>query len=146
MAVRKILARGWKFELNTGTEGAPTWVQILGLNTHSWGSDKNDADTTDYESEGWAEHMPASRSQSCTLEGFMLEDPDNGDRDPGQEACEALSELNGPEGLKQFRATSPGGTVRTWDASVNVTLGGGGNDDPSGWSAEFNLSGAPETA
>lgn len=143
MAIVKTLARDWTFTINTGSVAVPTWTTINGINSHSWSITKNDADTTTYDDEGWLSHLPASRGKSVTLSGIYMEDPSNGDRDPGQEACETASELIGPDGLKQFKITSPGSTTITGLGSVQVTSGGGGNDDPGGWEAVVTFSGKP---
>lgn len=137
----KVLARGWMFEINTGTVAVPAWVQIKGINSHSWSPTKNDADTTTYESEGSTEHLPASRGMSITFSGFRLEDPADGARDAGQAAVEAAARLIDVAGLKQLRVTSPGGLESIASGSWDVNPGGGGNDDPSAWSATFKASG-----
>lgn len=142
MPAVKTLARDWDFHLNTGTVGVPVWTPINGINSHSWSVTKNDADTTTYDDEGWLSHLPASRGRAVTLSGIFMEDPDTGDRDAGQEAAETWAEQIGPEGLKQFRVTSPGGTTIVGLASSSVTLGGGGNDDPSAWECAVTYSGA----
>lgn len=142
MAVVKTLARDWDFDINTGTDAVPVWTPINGINTHSWSFTKNDADTTTYDDEGWISHLPASRGRSVTLGGIFMEDPTTGDRDPGQEACETHAEQIGPEGLRKFQVTSPGGTTIVGNASTQVTPGGGGNDDPTGWECVITFSGA----
>lgn len=146
MPVVKTLARDWDFHLNTGTEALPTWTPINGINSHSWSVSKNDADTTTYDDEGWLSHLTASRGRSVTLSGIHMEDPANGARDPGQAAVETLAEQIGPNSLKQFRVTSPGAKTITGRASAQVTQGGGGNDDPSGWEAVMTFSGKPTVA
>jgi hypothetical protein len=142
----KIPARDWDFEINTGTVGSPTWVAIGGLNSWSHSPTKNDADTTTFDDDGRLSHMPISRGDSFTLEGLFKEDPDDGTRDPGQEAVEAAGEAVGADGVKQLRMTSPGGTTKTFLASYNVTIGGGSNDDPTAWSVEATVDGAITTS
>lgn len=139
----KILARDWDFAINTGTDSVPVWTPINGLNTHSWSNSKNDADTTTYDDEGWTSHLPASRGTSITLSGITMEAPDDGDRDPGQEACETHAEQIGPEGLRKFKVTSPAGTTWVGPASMQATVGGGGNDDPAAWECVVTFSGKP---
>lgn len=146
MAETKVLARDHTFEINTGTVGSPTWVEIKGIATYAPASVKNDANTTSYDEDGQQSHLPASRGGTMTLTGFKLEDVDDGSRDPGQEAVEAINEVVGPDGLKQFRVTTPGGTTKTFLASAQVTEGGGGVDDASAWEAVLTRSGAVVTA
>lgn len=142
----KVLARDWKVEINTGTTGAPVWTEVKGLNSLTFNKSKNDADTTDFKSAGNAEHIVASRSRSVTLEGFYLEDPADKARDAGQAAVETSAEAVGVASLKQYRITTPAGTLRTFSASVNVGGTGGGNDDPTSWSAELTVSGTVTVA
>lgn len=143
MTVTKILARdhGKDWEINTGNDQAPVWVPIAGINSWSPSPSKNDADVTTFDDDGRLAHIVASRGDEFTLSGLYLEDPDTGDRDPGQEAVETLAAEVGHTSLKQFRFTSPGGNRLTFDASANVTIGGGGNDDPSAWEATLTVSG-----
>lgn len=144
MAVVKTLARDWDFFANTGTDETPTWVPINGINSASWGVTKNDADTTTYDDEGNATHLVASRGKNVTLSGIFMEDPDNGDRDPGQEACETWAEAIGPDSLRKFKAQTPGGTTIIGLASCSVNPGGGGNDDPTAWECAVTWSGKPD--
>lgn len=143
MTATKILARdhGKQWEINTGTSQSPTWTRIKGLNSWSPSPSKNDADTTGFDDDGWTAHMVASRGGEFTLSGHYLEDPDTGDRDPGQEAVETLANAVGYDSLKEFRFTSPGGIQISFSASASVTSGGGGNDDPSAWEATLTVSG-----
>ena len=143
MAVVKVLARDWDFEINNGTEAVPVWVDIrCGLNTLTFSSAKNDADTTDFCSEGWQEHIVASRNNSVSASGFYLEDPDDGTRNAGQELVETASRLFGYDALKQFRLTSPGGTIKIFSGSVALGDIGGGNDDPTSWGFTVTVSGS----
>ena len=78
---------------------------------------------------------------SWTLSGFWLEDVSDGSRDPGQAAVETLAKAVGLASLGQFRITSPGGNTITFLASAEVTLFGGGNNDPASWQAALTVSG-----
>lgn len=138
----KVLARDWLFHVNTGTDASPTWVQVKGINNHSWSETKNDADTTDYDNDGWLAHIPASRGKSVTLSGYYMEDgTPGGTRDPGQAAAETWANAMGPNGIRKFKVTTPGNTTIIGSASAKVSLGGGGNDDASGWELEVTYSG-----
>jgi hypothetical protein len=142
MAVTKVLARGWKFEVyDTDTL---LYVEVTGINTFTFTRGKNDADTTDFDSEGYEEHMAASRNFEITGEGFYKEDLSTGDRDLGQEIMEDYAELVGEDSLRQFRMTSPGGTEKEFNASVNIGDVGGGNDDPTSWGFTLTVSGKLE--
>lgn len=143
MTVTKILARdhGKNWEINTGTTSVPVWTKIKGINSWSPSPSKNDADTTDFDDDGRTAHMVASRGDEFTITGFYLEDPNDGTRDPGQSAVETLAAAVGYDSLKPVRFTSPGGNRLEFVASANVTIGGGGNDDPSAWEATLTVSG-----
>jgi hypothetical protein len=135
MGITKVLAREWVVSINTGTYVAPVWKEIKGLNTLTFSSGKNDADTTDFNSEGYEEHIVASRNAELSIEGLYMEDPSDGTRDPGQEAVEALAELMGNDSLGDFKLISPGGAGKRFYASAEIGDVGGGNDDATSWSA-----------
>src|SRR5689334_4791838 len=103
MAVTKFLARDLSIDINTGTPGVPVWTPVKGLNTLTHSPSSTDAETTDFDSDGRAEHMKAERGDSWTLAGFSLEDVADGSRDPGQAAVEALGRAVGLASLGQFR-------------------------------------------
>jgi hypothetical protein len=130
-------------EINTGTDALPVWTPIGGLTSLTFDSDKTDADTTDFDSDGWAEHMVLQRSRSISLEGFYKEDTATGAQDPGQEALITLSEAIGVDSLKPFRVTTPGGNVTTYMVSADAKNGGGGLNDPAGFTADLAVSGKP---
>ncbi len=143
MAVTKILARGFNFELNTGTIGVPVWVAIGGVNSFSFDPAKTDADLTDFDDNGRSAHMVASRSVSMSIDGFFMVDVDTGTRDAGQAAVETWANEIGPDSLMQFRFyqedTLEG---KSFMASANTTGPGGGINDPASWKVEITSSGA----
>lgn len=140
-----VLAREFKFEINTGTVAVPTWTVIKGLKEWSASSDKSTADTTDFESLGVDEHLVSRRSHSMTLTGQR----ELGDA--GQDAVQGVALSIGAAAMKQFRVTAPGGgagSIKTFTASVSAPWlgsGGGGMDDPTGWEVELGISGAITT-
>ncbi len=142
MAVTKFLARDLTIEINTGSVAVPVWTGIGGLNTLTHSPSSTDAETTDFNSNGRSEHIKAERGESWTLAGFALEDVATGTRDAGQAAVETLANALGLASLGQFRITSPGGNTSTFMASAEVTLAGGGNNDPAAWQAALRVSGA----
>lgn len=146
MATTECLARGFEFHLNTGTIGVPVWTEIGNINTWGHSHSSNDADTTTFSDAGRMTHMKASRGDEFTLGGLYLEDPANGDRDPGQEAVEAWADEVGPDSVKQFRITSPGGVTKTFLSTAAVNNGGGGNDDPNKWDVTIKVTGTIATA
>lgn len=139
MAEEKVLPRGWLLEIETAPD---TYTAIKGLKSFKFGGKKKDADTTDFDSAGNEEHQVASRAKTLTVEAHHLEDPDDGSRDPGQAAIEDLAGQTGADSLGSFRLTSPGGVVRTFDASAEVSDQGGKLDDPTAFNFELTVSGA----
>lgn len=143
MSVTEVLARGFTFELNTGTEAVPVWTAVNNISKWSHSPKKNSADTTTFDDEGRMSHLAASRGDEFTMDGYYQEDEVTGDRDAGQEACEAWADEVGQASRKQFRITSPGGNmIGPFYATANVTRGGGGNDDPNAWQLAIEVSGA----
>lgn len=140
MAVTKVLARGWKFEVETAVPA--TYVEIGGINSFSISRDKADADGTDFKSMGSREHIVASRGTEFSFEGYYMEDMATKARDGGQERFEAVADLIGPPSIVGFKITSPGGKLWTFKASANVGDVGGGNDDNTTWGGTITVSGA----
>jgi hypothetical protein len=150
MAKTKVLARNWIIEVDTDPlattpTGTPVWTKVGGVNTFTISSDKEDADTTDFDDGGYASHIVASRSNEITFEGFFIEDIADGSRDAGQDAVETFAEYIGPESIVPLRLTSPGGKVREWNGSFVTGDVGGGTNDPTSWGATFTPSGPPAT-
>lgn len=144
MAKLKVLARNWTIEVNTGTEATPTWTKVGGLNTFTLSNDKEDADTTDFDSDGYAEHIVAGRSNEVSFEGSFLEDPADGSRDAGQAKIETLAEETGAAAMGQVRITPPSGeNGKIYKGSFTVGDVGGGTNDPTTWGATMTVSGKP---
>lgn len=140
MALTKFLARDLVIEiLDTATGGAYTEVKGLESLTHS--PSTTEADTTDFESGGRKEHLVAERGDEWTLSGFKLLDVATGDLDPGQQLIEELATKISFESLGTFRITDPGGNSKVFQASAEVTLPGGGHNDPAAWGAKLSVSG-----
>lgn len=133
MAVVKVLAKDWKLKIGE--------VEVLGIESFTFASSKTDADTKTFDSDGWDEHIVAGRGKTLTVEGKYYEDPLTGARDPGQQAIEEAAELIGLDSLVDFTLISPGGTTRTFKASVNLGDIGGGNNDPTSWGCSLTISG-----
>lgn len=146
MATQKINARDWTFEIGDGVDPGETFTEIGGINTMTIGRESEDTDTTTFDSAGNAEHNVMQRGRTLEVEGFFLEDPADGTRDPGQQMVEALGDLVGEASLRNIRITSPAGTTWTHKMSVEVGDQGGGNNDKTSWSATFTRSGATTVA
>lgn len=139
MAITKFLARDLTIEVRD--DDGLTFLPIGGLQSITHSPAKTDADTTDFDSNGRARHIPAQRGDSFSLAGQALLDSANGDKDPGQERVEDLSRLTGLTAMGTFRLTDPGGNKATFDASVDLTLPGGGTNDAASWGATILVDG-----
>lgn len=139
MAITKVPARDFTIEILTTPPS--TYTPIGGLNSLSHSPSSNTADTTDFDSGGRAEHLVMERGDAWTIAGRHLEDAATGDRDPGQAAVETLAKSVGLSSMGTFQITSPGGNKVTFEASAEVTLAGGGHNDPAAWQAVLTVSG-----
>lgn len=141
----KVPARHFTLEIdeNYGTTGGESFIPIKGLTSLAGSPSTTDTPTTDFDSDGVAEHQTMERSRQYTCAGFYLEDLTTGERDPGQEACELLGEQIGPASVGSFRLTSAGGNRWSFLATAEVNSpGGGGNNDMSSWNLTLNVTGA----
>lgn len=137
----KVPARRWPWYIDTSETDTPEWTRIGGLDTWGHTPNSSDADTTVMEDGGSETHFKASRGHSYSLSGKYKEDPASGDRDPGQEAVEALGRQIGPESLGHFRRESPAGAAIEFWASAEVTIGGGGVNDATAWACSLKVDG-----
>lgn len=141
MPAIKVPARDWTVEVRTGEE-PDVFIEVGGLTTLNLGQASERTDTTDFDSEGQEEGRVMQRGRTLGLEGFFKEDPDDGARDAGQAAVESLGQEVGESSVGRFRVTSPGGTVKTFDATVELGDQGGGNNDMTSWAATLTRTGA----
>lgn len=146
MPLTKVPARDFLIEINAGAGSgdAADWIPIGGLTSMTPSPASQTADTTDFDSAGRAEHMVMERGLSFTISGHHKEDVQTGERDPGQLAVETLAKAVGINSHARFRHTSPGGNVRVFWASAEVTPAGGGHNDAAAWSATITISGPVE--
>lgn len=149
MATDKYNARDVRFQIESYL--APgTWVDIapLAINTWSKSEEEETADITTFGSAGQSESWKQQVGRSLTLEGFRLRDAATGALDPGQALVEAMNDRLGPDSLTGFRFAHATDTTWVVWAKARITLGdtGGGNNDPTSWSATFTRSGASSTA
>jgi len=128
--------------------GNTGFIDIGGINSFSPSREKNDVDTSDFDSQGWMEHMVASRGLSFDLEGFHIENETNGARNPGQYLAEELAMSFGPQAKKDFRLINPSQDNIDFEISADSpfkgTSDGGGTDDASGWSITITMTGQPK--
>lgn len=140
----EFLARDYTWEINTNTILSPTWVQIGGLSKWAHKPSAKDAETTKFSDAGRQSHMKASRGDEFTLTGLTGgTEADFTVRDPGQLAVEVTGVAVGRASRAQFKVTrDDDGVSKTFMATVTITEGGGGNDDPSTWEATVTVTGA----
>ena len=140
----KVLSRDFTISVNTGTSGNPTWTPIGGLDEDgiSIKTEVADVDFADANDGGFAKPVPIGYSYTVTLKGARIENADDGTRDAGQAALEAVQDEVGPDALLEFQIESPaasGGEVLTFEAWPNVTAFGGG--EKAAWEAELSVYG-----
>lgn len=125
MAVTKVNAENWTFEVSDGAGG---WLNIAGIEDFDIARNTTRADTTDFDSEGSEENRVIRRGKALTLNGHYLEDEADGSRNAGQEAITDLAEAVGSDAEETFRFTSPGGTIYEFAATVEEGTSGDKND------------------
>lgn len=141
MALVKLLAQEYDLAVRTATGSPDVYTAIAGLTGITLSPSKTDVDTTDFDSDEWNAHLVARRGATWNVTGHRLEDKDDGSRDPGQAAVEEYAWLVGSDAVARFQLTSPGGQIYQFDATVNVTPFGGGNDAISTWSFDATMTG-----
>jgi hypothetical protein len=125
MAVTKVNADGWTFEVSDGAGG---FIPIKGIEDFDVSRATTRADITDFDSEGSEENRVIRRGKTIALNGHFLEDESDGSRDPGQEAVNDLAEEVGTAAEETFRFTTPGGTIFEFAATVQEGTSGNKND------------------
>lgn len=149
MAKQKLLGRFFSFLVNTGTEAAPVYTQVGGINSGTIDWDTSDADVTDFYSGGWNESLTAERGASLSLEGMFVEDPVStvpGERDAGQLKLEDQEKKFGYDDQIRFRVSSSKSAKVIIDGLVRTEVAGptgGGQNDPVGWTADLAFFGSP---
>ena len=140
MACTKVLARDWTIEVYDGTE----WVAIGGLNTFTLSSDKESTETTTFDSNGRAEHLPTQRANTISAEGYLEVDADTQEQDAGQAEVESLAAAVGCDGIGELHLASPNGSnEKYFEGSFNLSDIGGGTNDSTTWGFEFEVTGEP---
>jgi len=137
----KVLSRDFEIKVNTGTVEVPIWTKINGLDEDgiTIKPTSRETDFADANDEGFAKPVIIGRGYSVSLKGARLEASDDGTRDPGQAAVEAVADATGYAARLQFKITSPAAATPeelTFLASVAEvgTIGGG---EKSAWTAEL---------
>lgn len=146
----KVLSRDFPIEVNTGTIGSPVWTKINGLDEDgiTIKDSTRDTDFADANDGGWAKPVIIGRGSTITLKGARLEAADDGTRDPGQAAVEAVRRSMVYDAQLQFRISSPAAAtpeVLVFIASVAAVEPFGG-PDKAVWTAELLVYGEPEVS
>lgn len=148
MALHQLNARDLIVEVSDGSTPA-TWTEVAGITSSSLNLAENEAvaDTTTYASNGYYSEEVMQRGASLTLGGFVLIDPETGDRDPGQEAVEALGAAVGYDsrGQIRFRMLSASTDWTIWDCTVSLGEQSGETNAKRTWNATFRRCGQPTT-
>jgi hypothetical protein len=127
--------------INTGTEEVPVWTEIGGITQVTPDTSSNMVDDTDFQDAGWQKQKIAQRGKSLKLSGNYLEDPDSGEQDLGQQALFAAGDMVGYDSTVMFKTTSIGGGETAFEAIVEASWGGGGNNDNGTFDATLTVNG-----
>jgi hypothetical protein len=138
MAVTKFLAR----DLVPSVSIASVYTHIGGIDTITHAPSKTTSASTDFDSNGRAEHIVAERGDTYTLAGWFLEDESTGSRDPGQEALLAASHLVGAAAFISVKLTFPGAGAISFSCTVDFTGPHGGRNDITKFQAVLEVTGA----
>lgn len=142
MSYDTIPAHNFPLFIQTGSEIAPTWTEVKGINTITLAPSKREADTTTFDTAGWDRSTVLARGLTVTASGLALYDA-AGIKDPGQVACEALGTEIGTAARGTFEIQTPSGTAYRFTGDVMVTAFGGGVNDVAQWSVEIKVSAEP---
>jgi hypothetical protein len=147
MATEALLASELTLKINTGTEGAPTYTEIKGLDTIT-AFDNDDVKTdmstrTSVDADGHQvkESLIARRGRTISFTGKYLMDPDTDERDEGQEEFEDAAKATGRDSRKMFQFLFPDDSTASFYGTCSLTGGGGDKDDAYAWSGEIEVSG-----
>ncbi len=141
----KVLSRDFTISVNTGTDQAPQWTPIKGLDEDgiAIAETTREVDFMDADDGGMAKPVPFGRGYTVTLKGSRIEDADDGTRDTGQAAVEAVMDEMGADALLEYKIESPaasGAEALKFKAWASVTPFGGA--DKATWGAVLKVYGA----
>lgn len=133
MATKRVLARNWKFFIESSV--AKTFQRIAGLETFTISHSSEELDTTDFDTDGYSSHVIVGRGVELSLEGAMVMDQDTKARCEGQKRVEEVAEGFMYDSIGKFHIENPAGEV--YEVLGTITLGsiGGGTKDKTSWGA-----------
>ncbi|MEU2393972.1 hypothetical protein [Streptomyces sp. NPDC007369] len=147
---RPIDARGWLFEVQDLSAQTETWLRIAGVKsfTHNPSEGEETAETTSFESEGYAEQDVMQRGATLELEAWFRIDKTTKKQDSGQAYVDNVwSYRLGMDSHNPVRWRHQSqDTWVVWDATVTPGEQGGENNDKTSWSCTVTRSGKPTTA
>jgi hypothetical protein len=97
------LARKWKLDVNTGTEGSPTWTSVRAIGELKTSVESNLEDDSDYDSDGWASNTKTQMSWELEAKLLRKVSVAASVYDPGQEALRSKADQFGSGGTAQVR-------------------------------------------
>lgn len=137
----KVLARQWKIFIESDV--ADAFQAIAGIESFTLSSGSETTDTSDFDTDGYAEGFVSGRSNELSLEGAYVVDPTSKARDVGQKLVEALATKIGHESLKAIRLVSPAQEVTEYQCHATLGDKGGGVSDKTSWGVTLGVSGKP---
>ena len=124
------LARKWRVDVNTGTAGSPTWIQVKGVTNLTPGLSATTQDSSDYDSDGWGSDEKTMLKWSLGI-SLLRKGADEATPDPGQEALREKADQFGDDGMAHVRWYDRNGGPEAYEGYANVSWepGGGGTGD-----------------
>lgn len=127
--LKKRAVRFKKLEVNTGTESSPSWTPVRGLTQIEMQIDPNEVDTSDFDSDGWADSLTTFRSWTVNFQGWEGYTDDTGSpvEDPGQEEIRSKGLTTGADAyadVRMYRTDNGKG----YEGRVSVNWNGTGGE------------------
>ncbi|MGH3745811.1 MAG: phage tail tube protein [Micromonosporaceae bacterium] len=128
MALRSLLAKEWRLDVNTGTVALPTWTQVKGMSQFKETIDDSTEEDDDFEGEGWGSDVITQRKWKLECEGRRKRDDTTPTFTPdaGQQKILDLGNIVGFEATAQIRYYRRDGSPDAWEGNASVSYKGGG--------------------
>lgn len=130
---KRVLARNWKFFIETKT--SKTFERITGLETFTISHSSEEMDTTDFDTDGYNSHVIVGRGVELSLEGAYKMDKQTKERCAGQARVEEVAEGFMAESIAKIHVEDPAGNMYEFSGSVTLGSVGGGVKDKTSWGA-----------
>ena len=138
-------SKKWYVDVNDGTEEAPDWVPVNGINNFRQVVSPITKDNSSYASEGWGSNVVTKLNWSLEFKAWRNVDPADAEAyDDGQEILRAAADVLGITGRRQVRwyeMEEDGPRVEAYDGWVSVEWKPDGGSDEDIESVTVTLQG-----